>query len=84
MIKDVSVSYPHVVPNVPFLLLHMQTGVLPDNSSIDQVRHLIASLKVALEYCRMLSAAMLPLGQLLAHPAGEVVQETIRLLTLCW
>lgn len=56
-------------------------GRLPSDSRRAELRHLIATLKEAVTFCRKLEGAMPALRALLACPYPEVVQKVIALLT---
>lgn len=58
-------------------------GELPADSRRAELRHLVATLKEAIAFCRRLEGAMPALRGLLACPEGGVVTDVISLLTYC-
>ncbi|KIY95620.1 hypothetical protein MNEG_12341 [Monoraphidium neglectum] len=58
-------------------------GTLPADSRRAELRHLVATLKEAIAFCRRLEGAMPALRALLACPHGDVVKDVIALLTFC-
>lgn len=80
----------HMCPPTPTLthtLAHIHTPNpedMPFSADLDELRTVVATLKLGMDFCRRLGAGVALLRQLLAYPAAEVVQETIVLLTFCW
>lgn len=58
-------------------------GALPEDSARTELRHLVATLKEAVAYCRRLEGCMPALRALLASPHGDVVTDVIILLSHC-
>jgi hypothetical protein len=56
-------------------------GQLPADGRRAELRHLIATLKEAIAFCRRLEGAMPAMRGLLASPHGDVVTDAISLLT---
>jgi hypothetical protein len=70
-------------PPAPPYLSPPRAGQLPTDGRRAEVRHLIATLKEAITFCRRLEGAMPAMRGLLASPHGDVVQDVISLLTFC-
>ena len=56
---------------------------LPSDGDLQRLRHLVASLREAVAFCRALTAAMPRARSLLAQPSADSVQQAVVLLALC-
>jgi condensin complex subunit 1 len=56
---------------------------LPADGELQRLRHLVASLREAVAFCRALTASMPAVRALLAQPSADSVQQAVVLLALC-